>query len=598
MHADSHDDDALLEKVALVGVALLIAAVAIAIVIPPAQRYEISIYGAYPVYFWVCLVGAMLVGSLVVLGSAARSSGRSWVFGLCLLLVSNALLLSLPFVRGYYMYFRGDPLTHIGYARDIVNTGEITENIYAPTHILAVALADATGFELRTVAMSLPLVFSVLYFGAMFYVLPRLLESRQQILLALPFVMLPVLRRAHTEFRPFGLAVMLLPLALYLLVANQRTSALGYRVALVVVLVALILYHPLVGLFAVGVFAIWFVSRYVPRVRTEDLKPTSVVSISAVVFLAWYSNFTGIIVRFDRVYEAIFGVGGGDSPADSYTRTVEEASPPLIDLIRVAVFRLGIEFLLFALGFAFIAVMTYFVLRRRAAPNTFVFLFAAALAVFSLGGLAFLTMDLIVPHERPFQIAKLFAGVLVGGLFYLLLNRVAWPRGGSTIRTSVGVVLVVTLLLLTGLSVAGAHQSPVAAESNHQITEMGFASAAWVAEHDTTADGYMEAGFSYWRYSHAMFGFQTGPDDIPSFRSPPDHFYYNQNARIGESYTNNQYMLITHHIRIFYPEVYPRFQENWRYTPQDFDRLEQDRTITRTYDNGDNTQYLIEGTAE
>ncbi|OYR44589.1 hypothetical protein [Halorubrum sp. Ea8] len=598
MHRETRSEDTRLEKGALVGVALLIAAVAIAIIVPPAERYEISVYGAYPLYFWACLVGAMLVGALVILGSAVRSTGRSWIYGLCLILISNALLLSLPFVRGYFMYFRGDPMSHIGYTIDILNTGDVLGNIYPLIHLLTVALSAATGWELRTIAMLLPLVGSVVYFGSMFYLLPRLFESRQHILMALPFVMLPILRRAHTEYRPFGLAVLLLPLVLYLFVASQRTPAVGFRAMFVIALLSMILYHPLVGLFAVGIFLIWFLGRYVPRIRTEDLRPTSVVSISAVVFLTWYSNFTGIIVRFDIVYEAIFGISGGESPADNYTQTVQESSPPLIDILRVAVFRLGIEFLLFALGFAFIAVMTYLLLKDRTRIDTFVFASAATLAVFSLGGVAFLLIDLIVPHERPFQIGKIFSIILMGGLFYLPLKRIDWPRHESKLRAIVGVFLVVTLLLLTGLSVAGAHQSPAESESNHQITEMGFTSATWLSQHGTAADRHLEASYSYQRYSHALYGLRTGPDDIPPSRSPPAHFGYDENSFMGESLADDQYLLVSHRARIFYPEVYPDYQANWRYTPEEFDRLERDPTIMRAYDNGDQTQYLVNGTAE
>lgn len=588
-----------LKTVTLFGVLCLIVAVVIAVLVPPANRYEISIYGAYPIYFWALLFTATGVGALVILGSSGRSEGRSWAFGLYLMFLSTTFLLALPFVRGYYMYFRGDPMSHIGFTIDILNAGEPVSNIYPLMHLLTVALSDATGFELRTIAMFLPLVFSMLYFGTMFYLLPRLFESRRQILLALPFVMLPVLRRAHTEFRPFGFSVILLPMVLYLLIVSQRTSAIGVRIAFVIALVSMILYHPLTALFAVGIFAIWFLSRYVPRIHTDDLTPTNVVSISAVVFLAWYSNFTGMIRRFDRVYQTLFGDGGGDTYADDYARVVEEASPPLIDLIRVAVFRLGIEFVLFGLGFAFIAVVTYLVLRRRSTPDTFVFMSAAALAVFSLGGLAFLTMDLLgVPHERPFQIAKIFAVVLVGGLFYILLNQVEWPRYGSKVRTNIAVVLIVMLLLITGLSVAGAHQSPVEAESNHQITQMSFESAAWMAEHDTAADEHLEAGINYRRYSDALYGTRTGPDDVPPSQRPPDHFNYREDPFIGERYADDQHLLIGHRIRIFYPEVYPDFRENWRFTPEEFDRLERDRTTARIYDNGDQTQYLIEGTAE
>lgn len=600
MHATSHSDDGLLDKLALVGVVLLLAAVAIAIVVPSAQRYEISIYGAYPFFFWLCLVGAMLVGSLVVLGSAVRSSGRSWVFGLYLMLVSNAVLLLLPFARGYYMYVRGDPLSHLGFIQDLINVGEPVGNLYPPMHLLALAIGEAAGFEQTTVAMLVPFVFSMLYFAAMFYLLYYLFESRQRVLFGLPFIMLPVLRYAHIEFRPFGMSIMLIPLVLYLFVKGQRTPSTRVRVAFVITLIGMFLYHPLTALFVTGIFALWFVIGHAPDVHVDRPTPTNVVSISTLVFFAWYSSYTGIIVRFRRIYETLFGTDRGNPPADVYAETAETASPPLIDLIRVATFRLGLEGILFAVGFVFIGTAAYLVFHGDYLPRIFTIMFSGVLVVFSIGGIVFLLVDLIVPHTRPFQIAKICAVILAGQLLYFSWDRVEWPRYRSELQTGVSVVLVVALLLLIGLSAVGVHHSPVESGSNQQVTEMTFKSDAWITEHGDETDNLLQLAISHRRFQHAERGTRTGERRFSSANTmvPPDHFAYEERSYLGSGYSEDQYLLIGHRIRIFYQEVHPNYEENWRFTPADFDRLERDYTVDRMYDNGDHSQYFVEGADE
>jgi hypothetical protein len=581
--------------ITLFATALLAVAVAIVIVTPPANQYEISLYGAYPIYFWIALVGAMFTAGVVVLASAGAPDDRSWVFGVVVMLLSNVLLLSLPLARGYYMYVRGDPLSHLGYIRDILASGDIGGNLYPPLHLLAIAVAEATGLELTTIAMVVPLGFLLLYFGSMFHLLVHLLDSRQRILFGLPFVFMPVLRYAHPEFRPFGMSLMLLPLVFYLLIRSQRAPVARIRAVFVVVLVTTLLYHPLTALFVIGIFGIWLAARHVSVVRVDISTPTNVLSLSAVVFLAWYSNFAGIILRFERVYAALFGTSEGEAPIDGYTGVIESASPSLVDLLRVGTFKFGLEGILFALGFAFIAVALSFALRGDSI-DSYISMLATTLAVFSLGGLAFLVFDLIVPHVRPFQIAKISGVVLAGQLFYLLRGRVRWIHERPRLRTGVVAVAIVTLLLLTTLSTIGVHHSPIESESNQQVTEMKFEGTAWLTEYGTATDSLLQAGVVHYRVSSALYGTQAEVNP-PLTSLPPPRFNYTEYDTLGDSYTEDQYLTISRQARIVYPELFPDYRDSWRYTPGNFARLERDRTVSRIYDNGDSTHYLVDGTA-
>lgn len=581
-------------RIALVGALSLLLAVVVVLVVPPADNYEMSLYNSYPVLLWLFVVAALVFGSVAILASARMPGDRAWAFGLAVLLVTNLLLLMMPYIRGYLMYGRADSLTHLGFVRDIATSGGIAGNIYPPMHVLTLALAEATGSEPSTVAMFVPVVFSGVYFGAMFYLLVYLFDSRQQVLFGAPFVALPVLRYAHVGFRPFDLSVMLLPLALYAFVKSQRHPTAPVRLTFVVTLVGLLLYHPLTAFFTVGVFLIYLAARHAPRITRRHASPTNLFSLSAAVFLVWYSNFSGIILRFDRVYSTVLGPVEGEAPLDSFSDTATEAAPELIDVARVITFKYGVEALLFGLGALFVCFALLLVVRDDRLIDTYTFTFVGVLGLFGLGGGAFLVMDLIVPPERAFQIAKVAAVVLAGQLFYLLWEHTGQSRPQQGIRTGFWAVVVVALLVLATLSVFTVHKSPLTSAKNQQVTEMEVEGTEWLTEYgDEATGGNSEFGLSYFRF----YEWQQGTVSAKPFwgTAPPPHFNYTERDSLGESYPSEQYLTVTRLGRVLYPQAFPKYPENWRYTPAEFARLEKDNTVQRVYDNGDYTQYLIMG---
>lgn len=580
-----------LDTFALLGVGALLGAVAIAIVVPPANRYELSIYEAYPGMFWILVVGAIFTGSLVIVRSAGISEDRSWVYGLAIVLLTNALLLLLPYIRGYQMFGRGDALSHIGFVQDILSGGGIEANIYPPLHLLVIAISGATGTTPMHIAMGVPVVFSGIYFGGLFYLLVTLFDSRNRLLVALPFILLPVLKQAHLGLRPFDVGTMLVPLVLYLFIAGQRSPKPSLRAAFVVALTGLVLYHPLTAIFLVIVFSLYFISRYVPLVVETHASPTNLVSLSAVLFLAWYSNFSGIIRRFDKIYTVLLGSGEGTPPLKVYTSTVKEASPALVDLVRVATFKFGVEFVLFGLGFACLGLVGYYGLQDEYIHDRVTTTFLATLCLFSIGGLVFLFTDLIVPHDRPFQMAKLTAVVLAGYLFYLLSNRTNLIGYRSEYFPGVGAPLATILLVLVVLSTFSLYLSPLASGTNHQVTEMELEGADWLVEHENGANQLLQFGMNYRRFYHAKYG--VSAPEPSGGTPPPPHFNYTVYESLGQSFDSDKYMIISRRGRIVYPGVFPDYPDRWRFTPGDYEHLEYDASTSRVYDNGDANQYLV-----
>jgi hypothetical protein len=581
-----------LQKLSLVGLGLLLGAIVMVIVTPPANGYEVSIYGAYPVFFWALLLGSMLVATIVIVGSAHRSHDRTWVFGVLLFLFVDAIVLLLPYLRGYLLYGVSDAMTHIGYTMDIDIYGAAVGNIYPPMHLVALLISDATGLDVMTVGLFLPVVFSAVYFGGMYYVLTYMLDSRTQVLFGLPFVLLPVLGRAHINFRPYDAAVLLIPVLLYVFFKSQRTPTLATRTVLVVVLVAVLLYHPLTALFLVVVFLFYLASRYIPQVHDRHDTPTSFVSLSAAVFLAWYTTFISILKRFDLLYEKLFGASEGQAPVEGYTSAAEKASPPLIDIVQTAVFQYGVEFVLFGLGYLFLVLALLLLFQKQFVPTSYVMMLGGTLLVFSFGGLAFLFVDLLAPHSRPWKIAKIAAVIVVGQLFYMLVYRWDITANRSTLRAGAYSLLVVCIALLIGLSVMGLYPSPYNKSSNAQVTEMEVAGSEWAADHGSTDHQVAGVVLSYHRFHDALYGKIT-PQPF-EYAGVPNHFNYTEHRYLGDSYETDIYLVVNERGRIVYPEVFPDYRENWRYTPEDFARLERDRTAQRIYDSGEYNQYRVE----
>jgi len=52
----------------------------------------------------------------------------------------------------------------------------------------------------------------------------------------------------------------------------------------------------------------------------------------------------------------------------------------------------------------------------------------------------------------------------------------------------------------------------------------------------------------------------------------------------GETYTKDKYMILTQNDRLQYVEIYPEVAE-FRFYPADFDKLEDDPSIDKIYDN-------------
>jgi hypothetical protein len=575
---------------AVLGVFLLVVAVSVLLSVPPASGYEIYIYTAYPWYFWVSIVGAIVAGQLVVLSSADNDDLGT--FGAMLAIGSVVTLTLLPYVRGYPVYGRADVLTHLGMVHDIGEFG-IAGNIYPPTHLLVGALSGATGLEPMTLINVLPVAFTVVFLGSMYLLVEAQFVDRKRAAFALPFVLLPVLGSSHVTAVPFVLSLLLTPFALYLLVSERRTAAVPVRAMLVLAVVGVVLFHPLTALFFLAALVVYAASERVLAADGPSPSPTNVASLTVVVFGAWYLSFVGILIRFRNVVTGLLSRGGGESQLQGTVDTVERTSAEMSDVLKIAVLEYGATGVFYGLATTFLAAVVLWWLMGRVQPRRFVAVFGATTVLFAGLSVVFLTNDLIVGFGRPLAFGKIFAAVLAGGVWYAVWQRTDRTAGRAAVAVALGALLVVVVLL----SVASMFSSPLVAKTNQQVTQMELDGMEWTFENRNEELLIDEFGIDQYRFYDMRNGLETSSETVRrSDTNPPAHFNYTTYETLGRSYESDRYFVLTRLGRITYPAKFPGYRDQWQYTPADFDRLEYDSSVGQVYDNGEFDTYHVNGT--
>lgn len=585
--------------VSLVGVALLL------YLVPPAVGYEMDIYEAYPLVFWALVVVALLASQALIVRSALGTDGDgSWRYGLGLLLAVEALVMALPYFRGYPVLGRGDVLTHVGHTRIIQETGAVADgNVYPHVHLFVASLSYATGVEpihvINTITVAVTL-FSILASFA----LVRAVYDRRTALVALPFLTLFVHGTAMPNASPFPQTSLLVPFVLYLFVRQHETGSFSLRAVLVLVVSSIVLYHPITALFLLLLLGVFVVVPPVQRVLTSAEttsqrrlpRSTPVMQVVIAIFLVWYSGFLKIVSRAEEVTLTLLSPeSGGQSTLESYSSTVSDASPAVTDLLSIGALKYGSRGLLLAVGGLYLLVLLYGFVRPRwtARVDGYELAFAGGFALFVGLSVIFLVFDLIIGFARPLMYVVITAGLLVGPLF--------WTLDGTRLRPLVRPGLYATIVLLVLLGTFGLYHSPNKVSINQQVTDGELTGTEWFAENRNDELLTSQYFIDLHRFRDANYG-TTGYTEELVFDAdadrPPDHFNYTVYDTLGASYGRDHYLVFSDTGRTFYPEMYPEYEAFWRYTPTDFERLERDPTVAHVFDGGGFDTYRVTATRD
>lgn len=161
-------------------------------------------------------------------------------------------------------------------------------------------------------------------------------------------------------------------------------------------------------------------------------------------------------------------------------------------------------------------------------------------------------------------------------------------------RASVTCFCIILLVIPPLLTLFSVFPSPYVHRPTPDITEMDLKGMDWSFQYKDVDLPYAYIMSPPDRFADIILG-RTEREKRPDIEYRyllriPDHFGYTNNSYLGDSYTTNNYAVITEFDTVLYDTAYERVG---RFHSSDFDRLQVDPTVNRIYCNDECTAYFV-----
>ena len=563
----------------LVAAALgLLVATWLFVTVEPAPDFETSLTAQFPLLFWLCFYGVLVVSIVVALLSAIDSSGY-WRHAVALALGDYALFFFLPLARGYRLYGRGasDILVHIGDVKGILQTGTIAAGSWYPMQHTLVSELVLLGVPLQGAEYVVEFAFTAMYILSMGYLVRVATGRRETVVYGLVAATPLVFTIFQTTIIPSFLSLFLFPMVLAILEQYRRSNSHTYLLLFVVFGIGIVFFHPVTAGFLVVLIlsttAFGYVYEWLRGASVRKIRPTLAFVVAPATYL-WYINFRETRTSIEQIVGT--WLSGGSSPGQAVAEEAASAPLSMAELLVRFVELYGMVFVYLVVAGLFGLFVVSEVFRRRSRyPEAF------ATAQFGVGfGLAVAFLLVYLIEFEPIRVAR-YMIVMAVFLYGLLLARTTeWrPRRQYLAVAILGAGIVVAALL-------GAHG---AYWPNEQLTDAEYEGSEFVL-----TEGDQTLPIRTYSISHKMEWYVRGSVDPnlwpPNYQTGlPRGFGYDAvNTTVGTRY--NETYIATHRFdRVFYTDAYftPAQRETLiPYRQSDLRWLNADPTVARVYDNG------------
>jgi len=317
----------------------------------PATTYEVSIYAATPLPFWIGVSIGFLSAAVVTLRSC-RDGTAGLAVGLGV--ITTIVIGSLPVVRDYRFYGRADSMTHLGWAKEVLaGRMRFGDLFYPGGHTTTALVTDTMGVPVERGMILTAALYFTMYVIFIPLVVKALSGNRRMTVIASfsGFMILPINQISNgLFFHTYSMGMLFFPVFLYVLVKHLKSgrpegSALKYvrstNVLLAVLGGALVVIHPQVALNVVILLGTLVVIHAVLCRRLDlfvsDLRP--VYGAFAFIMLCWFVwifQFEMVYIVGERVlvstYEALVGTGGAGETVETQVQSARSVEATLAEL--------------------------------------------------------------------------------------------------------------------------------------------------------------------------------------------------------------------------------------------------------------------------
>ena len=580
--------------IAIIAFIFIISALVIIAKTPPASGYEISIYEAYPWYFWFLLVGAISCGITILVNQAfAERKSNWWLIGIFIVIFANLIVILLPIARGYFISSGGDELTHLGIIKDIALTGHVgISNYYPISHILSISLSYISGLNSRLIIKIVPAIFYLMYMSGLYLLAKAIGEKFGQVLLVMAFGSVLLFTYFNVLFLPTQLFFWLIPLILMLLIGkNVSSNRLEYTIIFLIMLLPMPFLHPLGSVFLILLFLLFELSILIhPFLIRRGYTQSATISypsktalmpalIVFIIFFMWFSALAYFHTTVTKAYGWIVH-GYGTPPVETMAEQLRMAGFTVLNFMDLLIknYGHGLIFILLSL------IAIFIILRKRRLRNSpkveeiFFSLFFLIFSVFYIQTL----IGAFICTGRSLRIYcwPLMASTVLNGIvFHEWISKLRGKRFKICIS-----LLTIIIIIAAIIGVFSVYPSPHIKMGNFQVTEMDFDGMEWFFEHKNSDSTFYFDQLPF-RALHAIFGFDAPkPKTVGRFSLILPHLRYDDNETLAYSFDSDAYIVISELVKATKTKLWP---DVGRYTLSDLNRLSSDPAVSKIYFNGE-----------
>jgi hypothetical protein len=557
----------------------------------PASGYEVSIYTTnLSPLVWVLLISSM-GGSIFLLVSEALGgeNGESsrWLLPFFILAFSSLIVLLLPALKGYFMYGREDALGQLGFIKDVIANGHFADyNIYPALHIFSAALALISGLSADELITYLLPIFSLGYILAIYFLAKSVFQRKGQIILAIALGAIPLLPHVGI-LSASNPPALLFPLILALLIHALPGKSPSWTLLFILVVVVSPYLHPLATMALMITLLVAYLLQAVANRKfgTRQPIPFNFLFILTIVSFLWYMNFFIFNLAIEWAVR-LFTWDVGASPIPKIMTELGKVKVEGFEVLILAFKMNGGEIICGVLAVIGVVMVVRHFLSGRGEMRgvilpcgllvVFSFIYLAYYAGFGFGlEEAYSRFILYVPI-----VSIIPATIALDGF----THRYGWVRA-LTLLTVCLVIIAATF------SIFNKYPSPYRYQPNQQVTRMEIAGTKWVVSSRSPSTKVTYIATALFRYCSGVHGvdFARNSSIDPGFpyHRPipvPDHFNYQRYQTLGESFSENGYLVISEFDKLLYQHAW---KQVGRFKQEDFERLEQDPTADKLYNNGE-----------
>ncbi len=595
---------------------LLIIVINVLISLNPMHEYEISLYSASPL-IWFLLILNVSSGIFIVLWCLRKESNLSslWIAGLFLIILSNLIILLLPIMRGYQMILSKDYLFHIGFAIDVLKTGTIN-NEYPVTEIIISFISLLINIPPRIIMTFIGPFFYVLFIIYNYILAKSILNKKIAILASVASTMLFVYY--YYQVFPMGLALISLIVLIFSYLEYIKTKKPAYVIVLVILIIAMVFFHPVISFITAIMLLIFELSKF--YVRKYKIKEKNISAkhdiykdisfnlalISIIVLLMWLWNIQSPIIQsslvWEKFVESIINLFQSELMSTSLLSSANNSISllNLSSLNQILLFvkvygHIAIYSIISLIALFLIIFRTKFVskklnLNKKQMQNLFI------LSIFFLFAFLISYIDLFhslteLSSGRLIDLTITLFPIFVGLILFLILNNEFKLRLIPKFRTS-GLVFTFCILLICSLiGIFSIYNSPIIYQPSEGVTSAQIQGTGWLVNNANPNIRTISLSLlPISAYAISLKGF-TGLNVKDDVAGIGDHFNYTNNSNLGNLYTSNRYLILRKDYLItLYSTLYPQIG---RYNENDFDQLDNDNSTNEIYDNGEIETWFI-----